>query len=395
MTTPGVTAIPEPAAWADDLARGDAGKALLPIYQARTGTGAWHAAHERVTAMTRTPIHVSPDRCSLYHGAAAVAYVLHTAGHPSYASALENLDRHITDATRTRLATANQRIDAGQLPELREFDLISGMTGTAVYLLHRESSHELLLGILAYLVRLSSPIRSHDESVPGWWTGNGPTDHPDADWPGGHGNLGMAHGIGGPLALLSTAMRRGITVSGQATAINTIGQWLDQRRAGTGNRAWWPGLISRRELDCRHSHPAGPQRPSWCYGTPGIARAQQLAGLAIGDSNRQHAAEQALAGCVADDRQLAQLEDASLCHGWAGLVLATWRASMDATSGSALPALIPQLSNQLRITAAHNLPASAEGGFLLGTDGVELAQQTIAAGWPPECLWDACLLLDG
>jgi hypothetical protein len=395
MTSLSSTAVREPAAWADDLARGDAGKALLPIYLARTGTGPWHAAHQWATAMTRAPIHVSPDRCGLYHGAVAVAYVLHTAAHAAYARALENLDQHITGATRTRLASANRRIDAGYLPELREFDLISGLTGTAVYLLHRNPGHELLPGILAYLVRLTSPIRNHGESVPGWWTGNGPADQPSADWPGGHGNLGMAHGITGPLALLSTAMRRGVTVPGQATAISTISQWLDQWRTGTSDRAWWPGLIARRDLNHPHRHPVGPQRPSWCYGTPGIARAQQLAGIAISDPSRQYAAEQALAGCVTDKRQLAQLEDASLCHGWAGLVLATWRAATDAQPGSTLPALIPQISDQLHSTAAHNLPAGAEDGFLLGAAGVDLTTQTIADGRPPECPWDACLLLGG
>lgn len=38
-----------------------------------------------------------------------------------------------------------------------------------------------------------------------------------------------------------------------------------------------------------------PARPSWCYGTPGLARARQLAGLALRDLARQEAAEHALA----------------------------------------------------------------------------------------------------
>lgn len=36
---------------------------------------------------------------------------------------------------------------------------------------------------------------------------------------GGHADLGLAHDITGPLALLARAMRRGITVEGQAAAI--------------------------------------------------------------------------------------------------------------------------------------------------------------------------------
>lgn len=67
----------------------------------------------------------------------------------------------------------------------------------------------------------------------------------------------------------------------------------------------------------------GPQRPSWCYGTPGLARAQQLAALALTDPRRQQLAEHALAGYVSDVRQLSQLRDASVCHGWAGLRHAT------------------------------------------------------------------------
>ncbi|MGH8910153.1 MAG: lanthionine synthetase LanC family protein [Egibacteraceae bacterium] len=46
----------------------------------------------------------------------------------------------------------------------------------------------------------------------------------------------------------------------------------------------------------------GPQRPSWCYGTPGLTRAQQLAALALGDRQRQRQAENALAGCITDDK---------------------------------------------------------------------------------------------
>jgi hypothetical protein len=38
-------------------------------------------------------------------------------------------------------------------------------------------------------------------------------------------------------------------------------------------------------------------------------------------------AERALAGCVLDRRVTGLLTDASLCHGWAGVVQALWRAN--------------------------------------------------------------------
>src|SRR5205823_11942430 len=109
------------------------------------------------------------------------------------------------------------------------------------------TSSGLLGEVLAYLVRLTEPLNVDGAVLPGWWTGNAPNDEPSPDWPGGHGNLGIAHGIAGPLAFLSLAARCGIEVSGQTEAIERICAWLDQWRTGAGTHAWWPELVSRRE----------------------------------------------------------------------------------------------------------------------------------------------------
>jgi hypothetical protein len=153
-------------------------------------------------------------------------------------------------------------------------------------------------------------------------------------------------------------------------------------------------MLSRSEWRNRTVRQPGPGRPSWCYGTPGLARAQQLAGLALADPQRQRRAEDALAGCVADDSQLARLGDASLCHGWAGLVQATWSAAADAGSDSELAAHLPHLHPRLR-DHLHRHGPPADDGLLEGATGVRLAQHTTAANVPPATRWDACLLLDG
>src|SRR5262249_29375886 len=158
----------------------------------------------------------------------AVAFTLHASSLPGYQHALAVLDEHIATLTRHRLNRARDRIDAGMLPALREYDLIRGLTGIGAYLLHRHqpgpgaplgparTSSSLLGEVLAYLVRLTQPVTIEDGTVlPGWWTGNAPNDEPSRDWPGGHGNLGIAHGIAGPLALMALAARCGIEVAGQ------------------------------------------------------------------------------------------------------------------------------------------------------------------------------------
>ena len=133
-------------------------------------------------------------------------------------------------------------------------------------------------------------------------------------------------------------------------------------------------------------------RPSWCYGTPGQARAQQLAGLALGDQERMRTAERALAGCVLDRQVTGLLTDASLCHGWAGLVQALWRAARDALDPGPLRAALREARRGMEDHLALAGPP-ASSGLLEGTSGIQLAQNELphAGGEPPA--WDACLLL--
>jgi hypothetical protein len=382
-----------PPGWGQSLATGAAGIALLHIEHAHTGVGTWDTVHHWVTAMTQEPITAHPDACCLYRGAPAVAFTLHAAARPAHATALSNLDEHITTVTRQRLERAHQRIDRGQLPTLREFDLISGLTGIGVYLLHRRHDDDLLRTVLTYLTRLTEPITVNGETLPGWWTDHGPHDQPSPRWPGGHGNLGIAHGITGPLALLAIALRHGVTVNSHTDAIARLCSSLDQRQQGTPDRPWWPGTLTLTEWTSHTVRQPGPQRPSWCYGTPGIARAQQLAGLALGDPTRQRNAEAALVACVRDNNQLAKLTDASLCHGWAGLLHTTWRAARDAGPDTELAAVVPDLRARMEHHLQHNKPPPAGSGLLEGQAGIQLARHTTATGAPPMSHWDACLLL--
>ncbi|MGQ0839638.1 lanthionine synthetase LanC family protein [Actinokineospora sp.] len=137
--------------WGQSLSNGAAGMALLHIAYAHAGIGDWATAHQWVKAMTRVPVAADPDAC-LYRGAPAVAFALSTATQPAYAGVLATLDRHIAEITRHRLELAHERIDRAELPKLREFDLINGLTGIGVYLL--QAGHtDLLHGVLAYLAR--------------------------------------------------------------------------------------------------------------------------------------------------------------------------------------------------------------------------------------------------
>lgn len=375
------------------LGRGTAGQALLEIEEARIGHRSWRRAHEHIVKMTGVPVSAHAGS-SLFEGAPAIAYVLATAEQAAYEPALAILDGHIDELTRQRLQRAHRRIESGLLPELREFDLISGLTGLGVYQLRRRRGGAVLPEVLEYLVRLCEPLTIDGQPLPGWWTSNDTTDHPSEYLPDGHGNLGIAHGISGPLALMAIAAQCGIDVPGQLKAIDSICSWLDRWQQGDGETAWWPGTVSKRELDTQQLEQAGPQRPSWCYGTPGLARAQQLAGLALNDRGRQHHAEAALLGTITDDAQLAQLSDTTLCHGWAGVVQVAQRVAADASARRPLMAALRDLTR--RLDELVPLDGSMHRADLLeGRTGVRLVQISAASTVGSMSDWDACLLLGG
>lgn len=371
------------------LAGGSAGVALLHTERAFTQPDRWTTAHRWLSAAANGDLNGGPG-ASLFFGVPALAFVARAAaeGTGRYQQALTQLDTATHDLTRLRLAAAHDRIDLGRRPALAEFDLIRGLTGLGAYHLLQAPEHETTAAVLAYLVRLTEPLPSGD-GLPGWWTEHGPTGQPPTDYPGGHANFGLAHGITGPLALMALAVRRGVIVDGHTDAIARICAWLDAWQQPHPSGPWWPRTITITEARTGQCEQPGPLQPSWCYGTPGIARAVQLAALATGDTARQQTAETALHGCLNDPAQLARITDPSLCHGAAGLLHTTWRAANDANSvvlADHLPKLFTLLQERLQ-SAPHNIE------LLEGQAGAALALHTAATGTVPRSSWDACMLL--
>lgn len=374
------------AVWPQSLAKGAIGVALLHIERAHSGTGSWDAAHASLANATRHQL-ISDDHAGLFFGAPAVAFALHTAafGTGRYQRALHALDTAVIALTRRRLEHAHARIDRGHRPRAAEFDLLYGITGLGAYLLGRDPHSEIVRHVLSYLVRLTEPLPADEEGLPGWWTSHAPMARAAYSFPRGHGNLGMAHGITGPLALLSLAARHGTTVDGHTGAIERVCAWLDALRQEGPVGPWWPQWITPADQHPRPRVQPGPPRPSWCYGTPGLARAQQLAGIALGDAGRQRMAEAAMLACLSDPAQLGQISDGGLCHGAAGLLCTVRRIAQDAPPGvfaDHLPKLRALLADQ---------EAAREDGLLEGRTGTALITENDGV---PATGWDACLLLN-
>jgi hypothetical protein len=375
------------------LANGAAGIALLHIERALAGRGSWAQAHALIQQAVTGPVDAG-DHASLYYGAPAIAFLLHTTNTDDqgrYEQALAALDHHLTRLARRRLTTAISRINAGEHTQFSEYDLFYGLVGIGALLRVRQPDGDALGEVLRYLVRLTRPRQRDGVEFPGWWVPHDPD--PTLPTPGGHANLGMAHGAAGILALLALAALGGHVVEGQHEAIERLTGWFEDWQQHSPDGPWWPQWITYANLRTGRPTQPGPGRPSWCYGSTGIIRALQLAARAAGDATRQHTAEQALVESLTD-RNRARISDSGLCHGMAGLYQTAYRAARDSTHPALqrrLPALAAALTH--RATPGDGPDQHPDQGLLTGRAGVELALETARCAASPHSGWDTCLLI--
>jgi hypothetical protein len=230
----------------------------------------------------------------LYSGLAGLAFAASylSRGHSRYRRLLATIDAALLPLIAS--ATAPNTVRHGV--DVATFDVISGLAGVGRSLLLRadESPHHgALEAVLRALVML---IAEHD-GLPHWHTP--PRFIADnatrAAYPGGNLNCGLAHGIPGPLALLSLAATREVIIDGQRDAIGRAAEWLRCHRTDDRWGVDWPTAVpladeatswARRTSDrAQESSGSVASRTAWCYGAPGIARALWFASQALADAS--------------------------------------------------------------------------------------------------------------
>ncbi|OXM74035.1 MULTISPECIES: lanthionine synthetase C family protein [Amycolatopsis] len=267
-----------------------------------------------------------------------------------------------------------------------DYDVISGLTGKGRLLLALGGDRCLsaLEVVLERLVALTRPVLVEGHEVPGWWCA--PERYVvEADrerYPRGDFNAGLAHGISGPLALLSLAHRHGHRVDGMTDAMRVIADWLLRWSWTDESGVSWP---SRVGFDAQVRGTAVPaSRTAWCYGTAGVAYALHLAAAELGDAG--------LAGLAAAAMSRpGRAEGPTVCHGDAGLLQISVRMGVpaDRIADRVLAAFDPSSPFGFR-HRLHTGEWTDDPGLLQGAAGVALALATYAGNSAP---WDAALLL--
>jgi hypothetical protein len=283
------------------------------------------------------------------------------------------------------------------------FDLISGITGAGIYLLCRADRDDARMALGRVLRSLVS-LTVEDGGLPRWRTPRHLLGEEQAKlYPDGNLNCGLAHGIPGPLALMSLAKRRGIRVPGLEEGIERIVAWLWAHRVEDQRGVSWPAFCSLSRPGERPVEPEGgiPDKTAWCYGSPGVSRAVYLAGQALARPEWCKIAIDAMRAAVSRPVAEQRLPSPTFCHGVAGLLQITHRFFLDTGLRDFQRASQYQLA---QLIAAHE-PESILGfrsleplgrrvdnpGLLDGTQGVCLAM--LAATMPAEPTWDRFLLL--
>jgi hypothetical protein len=283
----------------------------------------------------------------------------------------------------------------------RAYDVIYGLAGVGRYLL-ATGQRATLREVLEALCGMTNPRQVDGHSVPGWWVSGGLDGTPAGErLPRGHLNIGTAHGIAGPLALLALAWQAEVRVPGQAVAIRAIVSWLVERSGHDDYGPIWPYYLSfDEEIGARPVDGARPTRPSWCYGTPGIARALQLAAQALDEPAWANMAVASMHAALARSQGEGQLTEPSICHGLAGLLLATRLIADDSGDRqlcAAAVALADELVTYVDERAPHGVRVgnrSRAAGLLEGAAGVALVLKHVAGDRGTEGVpWYAAFLL--
>lgn len=323
------------------LANGLPGTALLYGELARTDETWRQVAHRHITAAGQA-MNSAPSR-GLFSGPAALLAAAQTCAGPEghYGSLRRKLAAWVAQDQTERLHVFAEQARSGRTGvDWAAYDIVNGLSGTARLLLDSaadpaEAGPEVeaaLKASLRHLVRITEPARVDGHDVPGWWV---PVERQISErdretYPRGDFNLGMAHGIAGPLAVLCSAVESGREVPGTREAIHRIADWLIGWTLHDEAGPYWPARAGWDDETAPDRPGALFTRTAWCYGTPGVAAALYRAGSIVNRPQWCAAATKALRAALRRDESLWAIEGATVCHGYAGLLRVLTRVNESA-----------------------------------------------------------------
>jgi lantibiotic modifying enzyme len=376
------------------LGRGQAGLALLYAWLARTQRMAQADLLARQSLdQALDAVSTRAMNASLYGGFTGVAWAAELVD-----SLLEPDADDRGEAVDEALLRLLSRADRWSAP----YDLIVGLTGLGVYALQRYPrpvATECLRGVVE---RLHDCAR-HDEDGYYWWTP--PAEILDEEsrkmYPSGRADLGVAHGVAGPIALLGGICGAGIDQAMARPLLEGAVSWLLAHSVPTEADPTFPVWVAPAVQP-------SPARCAWCYGDPGIAAALLLAARGVGNACWEETAVGLACRAAARPTSETGVVNANFCHGAAGLAHLYNRMYQDTGEPALRGAALYWLERTLDF---YRLARDAGGAWVMGNwepgrrerwtwTGVELVEGAsgvalalLAAATSVEPTWDRMFLI--
>ncbi|MDQ3989451.1 MAG: lanthionine synthetase C family protein, partial [Actinomycetota bacterium] len=386
------------------LAAGPAGSALALRYAARVlPDGDWAARSDQQLVDAVHSTHELPlVEAGLAAGTAGLALTFADCARDDtrYATARHTLD---TKLALQVIEAPKWRSDHGVRDG--DYDIVLGAAGILAYLASVPKADAVLrraIGVLVDdLIWLCAP-RPGGQSQP-WFI---PPEHYPLDdyqdqFPHGYVNLGLAHGIPGPLAALCFAASAGYRHDLLLDTIRHVATYLVAVSLDDECGRNWSMGVPLTDTGAQRRTGQVPTRTAWCYGAPGIACALLLAAETLADDGLRAVAIDTFDGVLRRVAVYGGFPSATLCHGAAGALAMCVRFARDTGSVLAQRAL-PALTEQLLAHCDPDLLLGVQDleqpgilldspGLLTGSAGVALALWS--ASTPIPARWERALLI--
>ncbi|SDD68922.1 lanthionine synthetase C family protein [Glycomyces harbinensis] len=340
---------------------GHAGQALLFEYAARAvpeEADRWRAAaRESLRTAARLTQQMPLADPSIGYGTAGLASALAECEvhQPGYRRALGAVNRKLAEQIQQF-----PRPDGDDGTSPARYDAIQGAAGMLGHLVSVPDPEPAVRAAADRLVDdltwTCLPVTEYGGNAR-WHVAPRYLEDPDdaARFPNGYLDLGLAHGIPGPLSALSRAWRAGYRRPAQREAIRHTADRLVAWSVTDHWGANWPRTIALDE-DGAPEPPVEPVgRLAWCYGAPGVCAALLDAALALDDDELRATA---VAGLRADLQRLregrAHVHTAALCHGAAGLLAIAQKFT--AHGDRSIGEFVPELTERVLAGCDPSLP---------------------------------------
>jgi lantibiotic biosynthesis protein len=379
------------------LGGGDAGLAVLFGYLDRCFPERdWdQVAHRAMVRIGANITRLSDQSMGLFGGLAGIAFAAWylSRGGTRYGRALAAAE----DVLIPRSTALAESFSGRTGMPVEEYDVVSGLSGIAAYLLSRIRENRALRAVKTIAAALVNVIE-RDGGRPAWFT---PAEMISAksmigEYPDGNLNCGLAHGAPAMLAVLAMAYRENVVVSRQRAAMERLAYWLAAQRRTERWGDSWPAAVGVNASDPVARAPVG-----WCYGNPGVARALWLTGKALDDPAFCEMAVNALRSSYRRPASRHGAVPPTFCHGTAGLLQITMRFAQETglpdfgdAANSLLERLLMRFSDEAPFGYRDHDPELGlvdRAGLLDGAAGVALVLLAAVSNQDPD--WDRVFLL--